>query len=326
MNSRRTSIFVFATLAVFAAFTGPNAAQNYPEKSIRIVTINAAGGPADIIARLLGDKFSAVFRQPVVVESMVGAAGNLAAAYVSRAVPDGYTLLMSGDAAMTTNVTLYRNIPYHPLKDLAPITQVVATPNILTVHPDLPAKTVAELVAYAKANPGKLNYGHGGIGFSTHLAGQVFKLAIDTEIQHVPFRTPAAQMTDLLTGRINMCFCNISQVLPHIAEGKLRGLAVTSLTRVSQAPDLPTLHESGFPGFDVTSWFALMAPARTPAPVIAKLHQESVRALTQAEVRQQLANMGMVVIANTPEELTGVILRQIEDRSKLIEAAKIELQ
>jgi tripartite-type tricarboxylate transporter receptor subunit TctC len=326
MNAGGASISVFAMLGILAASGDPAAAQNYPERSIRIVTINAAGGPADLAARLLGDKLSAAFRQPVVVESMVGAAGNLAAAHVARATPDGYTLLMSGDAAVTTNVTLYRNIPYDPRKDLAPITQVVATPNILTVHPDLPAKTVAELVTYAKANPGKLNYGHGGIGFSTHLAGQVFKLAVGTDIQHIPFRTPAAQMTDLLTGRINMCFCNISQVLPQIAEGKLRGLAVTSLKRAPQAPDLPTLHESGFPGFDVTSWFALLAPAGTPAPTIARLHQETVRALAQPDVRQQFARMGMDVIANTPDELAAVIRDQIENRRKLIEAAKIELQ
>ena len=152
MNIRRAFSSVFAALAVLVAIAEPCAAQNYPEKSIRIVTITAAGSPADVAARLLGDKLSAAFRQPVVVESMVGAAGNLAAAHVARATPDGYTLLMSGDAAVTTNVTLYRNIPYDPRKDLAPITQVVATPNILTVHPDLPAKTVAELVTYAKAN------------------------------------------------------------------------------------------------------------------------------------------------------------------------------
>ena len=326
MNIRRAFSSVFAALAVLVGFAEPGAAQNYPEKSIRIVTITTAGSPADLAARLLGDKLSAAFRQPVVVESMVGAAGNLAAAHVARATPDGYTLLMSGDAAVTTNVTLYRNIPYDPRKDLAPITQVVATPNILTVHPDIPAKTVAELVTYAKANPGKLNYGHGGIGFSTHLAGQVFNLTVGTDIQHVPFRTPTALMTDLLTGRVNMCFCNISQMLPHIAEGKLRGLAVTSIKRAQQAPDLPTLHESGFPGFDVTSWFALLAPAGTPAPVIAKLHQEAVRALALPDVRRQFVSMGMEVVANTPDELAAVIRSQIEDRRKLIEAAKIELQ
>jgi len=322
----RTFTSVFAALTVVVGFVESGAAQNYPEKSIRIVTITPAGSPADLIARQLGDKLSAAFRQPVVVESVAGAAGNLAAAHVARATPDGYTLLMSGDAAVTTNVTLYRNIPYDPRKDLSPITQVVATPNILTVHPDIPAKTVAELVTYAKANPGKLNYGHGGIGFSTHLAGQVFNLTVGTDIQHVPFRTPTALMTDLLTGRVNMCFCNISQMLPHIAEGKLRGLAVTSIKRAQQAPDLPTLHESGFPGFDVTSWFALLAPAGTPAPVIAKLHQEAVRALALPDVRRQFVSMGMEVVANTPDELAAVIRSQIEDRRKLIEAAKIELQ
>jgi len=326
MNICRVFSSVFALHAAILGFAGPSAGQGYPERSIRIVTINAAGGPADLTARLLADKLSAAFRQPVVVESMVGAGGNLAVAHVARAIPDGYTLVISGDAALTTNVTLYRNIPYHPLRDLAPITQVVAAPHILVVHPDLPVRTVAELVAYAKANPGKLNYGHGGIGFAPHLAGQLFNLAIGADIQHVPYRTPAAQTTDLLTGRIKICFCHISLVLPQIAEGKLRGLAVTSLKRVPQAPDLPTMDESGFPGFDVTSWFALLAPAGTPAPVIAKLHQESVRALAQPELRQQFANMGMTVIANTPDELAAVIRNQIEDRRKLIEAAKIELQ
>ena len=248
-SKRRLACFVGLTtllLPIATWTTGPAAAQsNYPERPIRIITINAAGGPADISARLIGDKLSAVLRQPVLVELMVGAGGNLAAGHVAKAVPDGYTLLMSGDAAMTTNVTLYKNLPYDPRRDLAPITQVIYTPNVLAVHPDVPAKSVQELVALARAKPGTLTYAHGGIGFSTHLAGQVFNVMAGTDLLHVPFRTPAAQMTDLIAGRVSMCFCNISQALPLTREGKLRGLAVTALKRASQAPELPTMNESG---------------------------------------------------------------------------------
>ncbi len=325
-GKRRGSALAIAlvlTLATGGVSTGQSA---YPEKPIRIVTITPAGSAADILARLIGDKLSAALRQPVLVEAMVGAAGNLAVGHVAKAAPDGYTLVMSGDAAVTTNVSLYKNLPYDPQRHLAPITQAVATPNILALHPDVPAKTVPELVALAKSQPGKLTYAHGGIGFSTHLAGQVFNIMAGTDIRHIPIRQSATQITDLLTNRVNMCFCNISQVLPLIRDGKMRGLAVTSLKRATQAPDVPTMHESGFPGFDVTSWFALLAPAGTPAPVIAKLHSEVVQALAQPELRQRLTQMGMQVIANSPTELATVIRTQIADRKKLIETAKIQLQ
>jgi tripartite-type tricarboxylate transporter receptor subunit TctC len=288
-TSKRRDVTLVIALALTLT-TGSAAGQSaYPEKPIKIVHINAAGGPADILARLIGDKLTAAWRQPVLVEPMVGAAGNLAVGHVAKAVPDGYTLVMSGDAAVTTNVSLYKNLPY------------------------------------AKSPSANLTYAHGGVGFSTHLAGQVFNVMAGTSIQHVPTRNPSALITDLLTNRLNMCFCNISQMLPLVRDGKLRGLAVTSLQRAPQAPDLPTMHESGFPDFDVTSWFALLAPAGTPAPVIAKLHNEVVQIVAQPELRQRLTQMGMQVIANTPAELTAVIQKQIQDRKKLIEAAKIEL-
>jgi tripartite-type tricarboxylate transporter receptor subunit TctC len=318
---------LFASIsALLASGMHAEAQGNYPEKPIKIVNVNAPGGPGDTLSRLIGDKMTTAWRQPVLVEPMPGAGGNLAASHVAKAAPDGYTLLMSGDAAMTTNVSLYRNLPYDPQKHFAPITQVVATPNIVAVHPDVPAKTVQELVSLAKSPSSKLTYAHGGIGFSTHLSGQVFNTMVGTSIQHVPFRTNAALMTELLSGRVQICFCNISLMLPLIQEGKLRGLAVTSLKRAPQAPDLPTMDESGFRGFDVTSWFALLAPANTPAPVIGKLHSETVQILTQPEMRERLTRMGMQVVANSPAELAAVIRKQIADRKKLIEAAKIELQ
>jgi tripartite-type tricarboxylate transporter receptor subunit TctC len=317
-----------ATLAFGAtlACMGDAAAQgDYPAKTIRIVSINAAGGPADMSARLIGDRLSAAWKQPVVVESIVGAGGNLAAAHVAKAPPDGYTLLMTGDAAIVTNISLYKKMAYDPVRDLIPITQVALTPNILTVHNDVPAKTAQELAAFARAQNGKLTYGHGGLGFSTHLAGQVFKSMAKADIQHVPYKTGQALMTDLLTGRITMCFCNVTQVLPHVREGKLRALAATGLKRSAQAPDIPTMDETGFRGFDVTSWFALMAPAGTPAAIIDKVYRETSQMLAQPDFREKFDRMGMEVVGNSPTEFAALIKAQIPQRRQVIEAAGITI-
>jgi tripartite-type tricarboxylate transporter receptor subunit TctC len=308
------------------ACTGEAAAQaDYPAKTVRIVSINAAGGPADLAARLIGDRLSATWKQPVVVEAIVGAGGNLAAAHVAKAPPDGYTLLMSGDAAIVTNISLYRKLPFDPVRDLRPITQVALTPNILTVHNDVPAKTVQELAALARAQKGKLVYGHGGLGFSTHLAGEVFKHMAKADIQQVPYKTGQALITDLLTGRITMCFCNVTQVLPLVREGKLRALATSGLKRWAQAPDIPTMDEAGYRGFDITSWFALMAPAGTPAAIIDKVYRETRQALAQPDFREKFNRMGMEVVGNSPAELAALIKTQLPQRREVIQAAGIAL-
>ena len=323
---RHTASIVILTIGATLGGGGQAVAQAaYPAKTIRIVSVNAAGGPADLAARLIGDRLSAAWKQPVVVESIVGAGGNLAAAHVAKAAPDGYTLLMSGDAAIVTNVSLYKKLAFDPVRDLVPITQVAFTPNILTVNNDVPAKTAQELAALARSQPGKLAYGHGGLGFSTHLAGEVFKFMAKANIQQVPYKTPPALMTDLLSGRIAMCFCNISQVLPHVRAGKLRALATTAPKRSAAAPDVPTMDEAGFRGFDVTSWFALMAPAGTPAPIIEKLYREASQALAQPELRDRFSKMGMEVIGNSPAEFAAVIKTQLPQRRRVIEAAGIAI-
>ena len=196
------------------------------------------------------------------MESRVGAGGSVAAGYVAKAAPDGYTLLMSGDAAMVTNQSLYKSLTYDPVRDLAPISQIAFTTNILAVSNDVPAKTVEELVALARSQPGKLSYAHGGLGFSQHLAAEVFKFTAKLDIEQIPFRGATTVMPDLMTGRVSLCFCNITTVLPLARDGKLRALAVTSLKRSPFAPELPTMAESGFPGFDVNAWFGLLAPAK----------------------------------------------------------------
>ncbi len=306
---------------------GPAAAQdNYPNRAIRIIAISPAGGPPDIIARLIGDKLAAAWNQPVVVESKVGAGGSLAAGYVAKATPDGYTLLMSGDAAMVTNLHLYKSLSYDPVKDLAPISQLAFTTNILAVSNDVPAKTVQELVALARSQPGTLTYAHGGVGFSQHLGAEVFKSTAGINIAQVPFRGGTTVMPDLIAGRVTMCFCNLTTVLPLVREGKLKALAVTSIKRSQFAPELPTMAEQGLPGFNVNAWFGLLAPAGTPAPIIEKLHRETARTLATPDVREKFNNFGMEVIGNSPAEFANVIRSEIPQRKATIEAAGIERQ
>jgi tripartite-type tricarboxylate transporter receptor subunit TctC len=323
---RRMAGAMFAAIlgATFIETSSVAAQSSYPDRSIRIVSINAPGGPADLLARLFGDQISASLGKPVVVEAMPGAGGSLAAAAVAKAAPDGYTLLLSGDAALVTNISLYDKLAYDPVKDLAPISQLVATPNVLVVPADLPVKTVADLVALGRSKPATFTFAHGGLGFSTHLSGEMFKTMSQVDMQQVMFRTSV--YPDLIAGRVTMCFCNISQALPLSRENKLRALAVSSPQRSPAAPDLPTMAESGFPGFDVTSWFALMAPAGTPQPIVDKLHAEVVRILALPDIRQKLADLGMDVVGNSPAELAAVIKAQMPQRAKLIKDAGVKVQ
>jgi tripartite-type tricarboxylate transporter receptor subunit TctC len=275
-------------------------------------------------ARLIGDRWTATWGRPVVVEPKVGAGGSLAAGFVAKAAPDGYTLLMSGDAAIVTNINLYKSLTYDPVKDLAPISQVAFTTNILAVPANLPVKNVQELVALARSQPDKLSVAHGGLGFSQHLSAEVFKSIAGLKLNMVAFRGGPAIMPDLVAGRISMCFCNITAVLPLAREGKLKALAVTSLRRSQFAPEIPTMAESGFPGFDVNAWFGLLAPTGTPAPIIARLHGETARALAASEVRASFNKLGMEVIGNSPAEFAAVIRSEIPQRKKTIERAGIE--
>jgi tripartite-type tricarboxylate transporter receptor subunit TctC len=316
---------VAALGALFAA-SGAAAQGGYPERTIRVVVPGGAGSPADMVARLIGDRLAAAWGQPVVVDSKVGAGGSIATSYVAKATPDGYTLLSSGDAAIVTNLHLYKSVTYDPVKDLAPISQVAFQTNILAVSNDVPAKTVQELVALARTQPDKLTVAHGGLGFSQHLAAEVFKSMADLKINVVAFRTGPAVMPDLIAGRVSMCFCNITALLPLVREGKLKALAVTSLKRSQFAPDVPTMAESGFPGFDVNPWNGLLAPAGTPAPIIAKLHAETARALAAPDVRERFHRLGMEVIGNSPAEFAAVIRTEISQRKKTIEGAGIERQ
>jgi tripartite-type tricarboxylate transporter receptor subunit TctC len=308
-----------ALLAAGAAF-----AQGYPEQGIKIVVGFPPGVAPDITARLLADRFSEAWGKPVVVENVTGAGSNIATDRVAKAAPDGYTLLMGGNSALVINPSLYEKLPYDPVRDFAPISQVFIAANLLVIHPDVPAKTLPDLVALARAQPGKLTYGHAGIGTSQHLAAELFKYMARVDIQPVAYRGTTAVLPDLLAGRLTLSFANILNALPLSREGKLIAFAVTSRERSGAAPDMPTMAELGYPGFDAVPWFGLMAPAGTPRAVIDKVHRETVRTLAQGEVRRRMAELGVDLIGNTPAEFAAVIKAEIPQWAAVIKGAGIK--
>jgi tripartite-type tricarboxylate transporter receptor subunit TctC len=294
------------------------AQSNYPDKPIRILVGFAPAGPADIAARVVGDKLAEAFGKPILIENVTGAASNVATDRVAKAAPDGYTLLLAASVAIVTNISLYEKLPFDPIKDLAPISQICFTPNILAVNNDVPARNVAELVALARTKPGELTFGSAGVGSSQHLAGELLKSMAGINLQHVPYRGIAQVLPDLLGGRLTMVLGNISAVLPLAREGKVRAFAVTSLKRSPAAPELPTMAEQGFAGFDATAWFGLMAPAGTPEPILKKLHAETIRILALPDVRKKFDDLGMETIGNTPTEFAAVIKAEIPHWAKVI--------
>ncbi len=261
----------------------------------------------DTVARLLADKLGDALGKPVIVENVMGASGNIAADRVAKAAPDGYTVGMLPAANIVVNGSLYKKLPYDPAKDLAPVTQVYGYPNVLVVNNDLPVRSVQELVALARASPGKLTFGHAGLGTSLHLAGEIFKSMARIDIQDVPYRGSSLIATDLMGGRITMSFIPPTATLSLIREGRIRALAVTSLQRAAFVADVPTMDESGFRGFDVTAWFGLFVPAGTPAAIIEKLHRETVKIMALPDVHDKLHAIGILPLGNTPTEFADVI-------------------
>jgi len=312
-----------ATVTVLAV-PGIGAAQTtYPEKPIRIIVGFPPGSQPDTVARLLGQKLTGAWEKPVVIQNVTGAAGNIAADRVAKAAPDGYTLGQLSQTQIVINTSLYKLV-YDPVKDFAPISQVTVSPNMLVVHNAVPAKSVKELVALAKVQPGGLTFASSGSGSATHMAAELFKSAVGVDIRHIPYKGVVAAIPDLLGGRVTMMFSTIAVVLPSVREGKLRALAVTSLRRSSAAPELPTIAESGYPGFEVTNWYGLLAPARTPATIVRRLHLETVKALALPDLRSKLTDLGMEVIGNSPDEFAAAIKSEIPKWAKVIKESGIK--
>jgi len=309
----------------FMLSAAPAAAETgYPTQPVHILVGFTAGTSPDIVARVLAERFAASWGQPVVVENVTGVNGNLACGRVARSPPDGHMLVMCSNGSITVGPSLYARLGYDPVKDFAPIRRVFVASNILVVHPDVPVKSIPELVALAKAEPGKLTYAHTGVGSSQHLAAELFKYMTHTDIRGVAYRGTTAVLPDLLAGRLTMSFSNIANVLPLVREGKLRGFAVTSRKRSGAAPELPTMIEMGYPDFEAVPWFGLMAPTGTPAAIVDKISAETTRVLTMPEVNKHLANLGIDVIGSTAAEYAAAITTETQSMAKLIKAAGIE--
>ena len=294
----------------------------YPERPIRLLIAQAPGGNADIIARALAEGLGERLGQSVVADNRGGASGIIATELAVRAAPDGYTILLV-PSSFGVNPAVNRKLPYDQLRDLAPITMVASAPNVLVVGPALPIKSVADLVKAAKANPGKLTYGSSGNLGSPHLAGELFKRMTGTDMVHVPYKGAASAMIDLIGGRISLSFASLPSAISHIRSGRLNAIAVTSEKRFPLTPDLPTVSESGLPGFETTAWQGLVAPAKTPPEIIKRLNAESINVLNQPLMRERLTQNGAVAVGSTPEELWAFARAQIEKWGKVIQAAGI---
>jgi tripartite-type tricarboxylate transporter receptor subunit TctC len=315
------SAFICAVFGV-GLVDSPAAQTTYPEKPIRMVVGFPPGSPADTVARLLSQKLAEALGKPITVDNATGAAGNIATERVAKAAPDGYTLGLLAQGQLAINPNLYK-LAFDPMKDFAPVSQVSVSTFMLVVHNGVPAKSVKELVALAKAQPGGLTFASSGNGSATHMPAELFKSVAGLDIRHIPYKGGVAAIPDLLGGRVTMMFSGLT-ILPTVREGKLRALAVTSLRRSSVAPELPTIAESGYPSFEYTAWYGLLAPARTPVAIVRKLHLETVKALAQADVRAKFADLGLETIGNSPDEFAAVIKSGIPKWAKLIKESGIK--
>jgi len=319
---RRRFLQLVASAAALPAVSRIAGAQVYPTRPVRLLVGFAPGGPNDIVARLIGEKLSEVWGTPVVIDNVTGAGGNLAIDRVAKASPDGHTLLMASASMMVVNTSLYKKLTFDPAKDLAPISAVCSAQNALIVHNDVPAKSVQELVAVARSQSGELTFASGGVGTSNHLAGEMFKSMARIDIRHVPYRSLALAVPDLLAGRVSMAFLSTTY-LQLVGEGKLRALAVTSRKRSPAAPDLPTMAETGLPGFDVTGWFGLIAPAGISLAIVDKIHRDVVSLLRLPELRKKLDEQGLEPTGNTSAEFAAAIKSETSQWAKVIKEAGI---
>jgi tripartite-type tricarboxylate transporter receptor subunit TctC len=319
----------FAGLAAATALTPgmiarPALAQAWPSRHVRLIVPFVPAGATDVIARMVGNRLSEVWGQQVVVENRAGAGANIGAQVVAQSDPDGYTLYITS-VPHATNRFLYPSLSYDPVADFAPVTLICLQPNIMVVPNSSPAKSVMEFVAYAKANRGKLSYGSGGLGTSVHLSGELFKRMTGIEMTHVPYRGAAPALQDVMAGRIDLIFDNVTAALPQVKGGNARGLAVTTAKRVAAVPELPTIAEAGVPGFDVSSWFAFFVPAKTPQPIVERMHKDIVAALAHPPVKERLEQLGAALVGSTPDELARHLKSEMDKWGPVIREARIKI-
>ena len=318
-----------AIISVAAGVTAPafNAgAQAWPVKPVRFIVPAPPGSAPDFLSRAVGQKLTEVWGQTVIIDNIVGASGHIGTERAAKSPPDGYTILFNTIGPIAVNVNLFDKLPFDPVKDFTPITLIAKTPNIVCLHPSIPAKNVKEFTALAKRNHGKLTYGSGGAGTTQHLSGELFNVLAGVKIVHVPYKSSAQMTIDAIGGQIDLIFHNAPVVQPHVRSGKLRGIAVTSAQRLAGVPDLPTMIEAGLPGFEVTAWFGLLAPTGTPPAVLAKIHADTVRVLNMPDVKERFVAQAAEPGGNKPEEFAAFIQTEITKWAKVIKASGAKME
>ena len=318
---RAMPIFGVVMLCAAAAPYDSVAAQLFPEKPVRMVAPYPPGGTSDIIARILGQKLFDAWGQQIVVDNRAGANGSIGCELAAKSPADGYTLLIGNMTPIAANPSLYRKLGYDSVRDFAGVSLVAAGPNVLVVNPALPVKSVQELIAYAKANPGKLNFGSGGAGSPAHLAGELFKTLTGVAMTHVPYKGTVLSVNDLIAGQVQLVFSDAPPAVPHVKSGKLRALAVTGAKRTPLLPELPTVAESGVPGFELDNWWGILVPAMTPKPVINRINAGIVRIMQTADVKERFGNLGVEAIHGTPAEFDAYIKSEYAKLAKIIRAS-----
>jgi tripartite-type tricarboxylate transporter receptor subunit TctC len=325
LNRRRFAGLAAAALAAPSVLVSRASGADWPVKPVRIVVPFTPGGSTDITARLIGNRLQEVWGQSVVVENKPGAGGNIAADMAAHSDPDGYTILISGPG-MATNPFLYPSLSYDPVGDFAPVTMLITQPNMMCVPNSSPAKSVKEFIAYCNDNKGKVTYASSGNGTTLHLSGELFKRLAKVEMTHIPYRGGAPAINDLIPGRVDVIFDNMPSILSHVKGGTLRALAVTTKERVAVVPDLPTIAESGVPGFDVFSWFGFFVPARTPQDVVARINADTNAALVYPQVKSRFEELGATPKGSTPAELAAFLKSETDKWGPVIREAKIRVE
>ncbi len=317
---------VLCALACCGTTAAVAAEAAFPVRPVRFIVPFAPGGSTDTLARTLAQRLSDAFGQQVVVDNRAGGNGNIGTEIVARAVPDGHTIVLGYIANLGIGPSLYASLPFDPLKDFAPVTLLAVSPNILVAHPAVPVKTVKELIAYTRANPQKVNYASAAVASLGHLAGELLNSSAGIRMQHVPYKGSGQAVIDLLAGQVQIMFSGMSSVMPHIRAGKLRPLAVTGAQRSAATPDVPTIAESGYPGFEASAWYGVLAPAGTPKPVVARLNGEILRALKIPEVRERLENVGFEIVGGTPEAFGIYMKNEIAKWAKVVKASGVRAE
>ena len=324
---KRNRIFMNVLVRAFAllllSLIAPVSAETYPSKSLKIIVPYSPGGGSDIAARLIANKLSVVFAKTVIVENRPGAGGNIAHDLIAKAAPDGYTIMIAG-MSLVTNAYLQEKLPYDPLKDFAPITLAVRVPNLLAVNNAVPAKSVKELIALAKAQPGTLAYASAGNGTSLHLAAELLQSMAQIELIHIPYKGSGPAEVDLISGQVQIIFDPIASALPHVKAGKMRALAITTAKRSNLLPDLPTMAESGLPGYESAAWFGFFAPAKTPPAIVDRLNKELVAILKQKDIQEKLAAIGVEPIGTPAKELDALMRSDMVKWEKVFRKAALK--